>query len=377
VAADGTAVLPAELHYAGPLRVLLRIDGPWTVSGWPAWPRSGAYACPGVGVPASADREEESLSRFVAGEADLPPLASHLGRLWRLVDLAADLVEAGARGDLAERVTGELLRRPRAALLALADEGFRQADVVRALIATGMAAAPAESRPWTEDERRVLERLWAVLPPAAAVAAGGDLFRQDEASDAAVTQCGDTFSAILDGHPDPCAPAGGFGPEAEQMATWPPERVDALWPAVAVVPKAMLDAGTRLAAARRMFDARHELPARAAAGSAKTITQTADIVISHSRYPDLADAIAERKPPGGKGGWLALPAMSIAMALLARLAARGNSNCAILEREYRGQWANLAQHAPDLVAIDIVLAEALAAAALRKSELPAMPGESS
>jgi hypothetical protein len=197
-------------------------------------------------------------------------------------------------------------------------------------------------------------------------------------SDAAVTQCGDTLAAILDGHPDPCAPAGRFGPEADQMAAiWPPERVNALWPAAAVVPKAMLDAGTRLAAARRMFDARHDLPMQAAASSAKTVIQTAEMVISHSRYPDLADAIAERKPPGGKGGWLALPAMSIAMALLARLAARGNSNCVTLEQDYRDKWASLALHAPDLVAIDIVLAEALVAAAWRKSEQPAMPEESS
>ncbi len=388
VAADGTADLPAELHHAGPLRVLLRIDDPWTASGWPAWPRSGAYACPGVGVPACGDREEESLSRFVAGDAGLPPLVNHLGWLWHLVDLAADLVEAGARKDLAAQVTGELLRRPRAALLALADAGLRQANVVHALIATGLAAAGSPQwaedswtgdswtgDSWTEDERRALGRLWAVLPPAAAVAAG-DLFRQDEVSDAAVTQCGEVLAAILDGHPDPCAPAGRFGPEADQMAAiWPPERVNALWPAAAVVPKAMLDADTRLAAARRMFDARHDPPVQAAASSAKTVIQTAEMVISHFRYPDLADAIAERKPPGGKGGWLALPAMSIAMALLARLAARGNSKCVTLERDYRDTWASLALHAPDLVAIDIVLAEALVAAAWRKSELPAMPEE--
>ncbi len=380
VAADGTAELPAELHHAGPLRVLLRIDDPWTASCWPAWPLSGAYACQGAGGPASADPEEESLSRFVAGDAGLPPLVNHLGWLWRLVDLAADLAEAGARKDLAAQVTGELLRQPRAALLALAGAGLRQANVVHALIATGMAAAGSPQwaeDSWTEDERRALGRLWAVLPPAAAVAVG-DLFGQDEVSDAAVTQCGDAFAAILDGHPDPCAPAGRFGPEADQMAAiWPPEGVNALWPAAAVVPKAMLDADTRLAAARRMFDARHDLPMQAAASSAKTVIQTAEMVISHSRYPDLADAIAERKPPEGKGGWLALPSMSIAMALIARLAARGNGNCVSLERDYRDTWAGLALHAPDLVAIDIVLAEALVAAAWRRSEQPAMPEESS
>ena len=88
VAADGTAALPAELQDAGPLRVLPHIDDPWSVFSWPTWPRSGAYECPAVGVPTSADREEENLSRFVAGEADLPTLADHRGWLWRLVDLA-------------------------------------------------------------------------------------------------------------------------------------------------------------------------------------------------------------------------------------------------------------------------------------------------
>jgi hypothetical protein len=369
VAADGTAELPDELRDAGPFRVLLRIDDPWVVSDWPAWPRSGAYACPAAGVPASGDYEEASLSRFVAGEAGLPPLTDHLGWLWRLVDLAADLVDAGARTDLAEQVIGELLGQPRTALLALAGEELGQADVVRLLIATGIAAAPAESREWTPEEQRVLERLWAVLP--AAAAAAGNLSGEDDVADAATAQCGDAFAAILDGHRDPHESVGRFGPNEERVATWLPGQVDALWQAALVVPKAMLDADTRLAAARRMFDARNEQPMRAAAGSAKTIAETAGLVVSRSRYPDLADAISARRP-SKSNGWLYLPAMSIAMALLARLAARGNSNCAVLERDYRGKWANLALYAPDLVAIDIVLAEALVTGAL--PERPEVPG---
>ena len=362
VAADGTVALPADLQDAGPLCVLLRIDDPWNVSSWPTWPGSGAYACPAAGVPVSANHEEESLSRFVAGEADLPTLTNHLGWLWRLVDLAVELVGIGAREDLSAQVTRELRRQPRAAMLALADEGLSQADVVRALIATGMAATPAESQQWAQDDQRALERLWTALPAAAAIAVG-DLSEHDDVLDAAIARCGDTFAAILNGHPDPQAPVGRFGPEAERMAMWPSEQLDALWQAAAVVPHALLDADTRLTAARRMFDARYEQPMQAAAVSARTVIQTAEMVIRQSFHRDLADAIAARKPSGGKS-WLALPAMSITMALLARLAARGNSNCAMLEREYRGKWANLALYAPDLVAVDVVLAEALVVAAL-------------
>ena len=42
VTADGTVALPAGLQDAGPMRVLLRIEDPWTVSDWPAWPLSSA-----------------------------------------------------------------------------------------------------------------------------------------------------------------------------------------------------------------------------------------------------------------------------------------------------------------------------------------------
>jgi hypothetical protein len=362
VSADGTAELPGQLRQAGSLRVLLRIDDPWTVSSWPTWPGSGAYDCSAPGVPASDDAEEERLSRFVAGESELPEITNHLGWLWRLVDQAAALVPAGARANLAERCADVLRRQLRAALLALADEELGQADAVHALISTGLAAAPCEHAPWTSDEQRTLERLWAGLPAVAAVATGS-MFDQENVADAAIAQCGNSLKAIRDGNPDPCAAVGQFGPDAERMALLLPEQVEALWQAAAVVPQAMLDADTRATAARRMFDARNTPPMRAAAAVARTVARAAGQLISHSHYPDLADAITARQPKD-KGGWVALPAMSIAMALLARLAARGNSNCAVLEREYRGKWANLALHAPELVAIDVVLAEVLVAAAV-------------
>lgn len=367
ITADGTAILPPELQDAGPLRVLLRIDDPWTVSSWSAWPGPKAYACEAPGVPRSADPEEASLSAFVAGEAELPELTRHLGWLWRLVDQASALVDAGARADLAERCTGELRRRVRAVLLALVDGELSQADVTHALIATGLAAEPPDTGWWQPDEQRTLQRLWAALPAAAALA-DGDLFGDYDLADAAIAQCGDSLGEILKGHPDPHVAVGRFGPEAERMATWPSEQVDALWQAAAVVPRALLDADTRLMAARRMFDTRYEQPMRAAAAFAKTIVRTAEALVRHSCYPDLADAISARQPAEGKSRWLALPAMSIAMAVLARLAARGNSSCAVLEREYRSKWANLALCAPELVAIDLVLAEALVASLANHAE---------
>lgn len=368
VAADGTAELPPRLRDAGPLRVLPRIDDPWAVSSWPVWPGSGAYDCPAAGFPKSADPEEGSLSQFVSGEGEVPELANHFCWLWRLIDLAPELVKAGARRDLADRCTGELRRRPRAAVLSILDAELSSADALHALIATGLAAAPVRQASWTDGEKQSLKRLWTALPAAAAIAAG-DLFNDDDVADAAISQCGDSLTEIRKGHPDPHAAVGRFGQDAERMATFSPEQVEAVWLAANVVPQAMLDADTRVAAARRMFDSRNTSPAHAAALFWRTVASAAETLLSQSSHPGLAGSITARKPRGNRQAWLGLPAMSIAMALLARLAARGDTNAAVLEREYRGKWANIALHAPELVAIDLVLADALVASAITETVL--------
>ena len=57
--------------------------------------------------------------------------------------------------------------------------------------------------------------------------------------------------------------------------------------------------------------------------------------------------------------------MSAALALTARIAARGDEKCQAFERLWRDRWAGLAQRAPDLTQIDLVLAEVLTAGAER------------
>lgn len=359
VAADGTAVLPPQLTDAGPLRVLPRVEDPWTMSSWPTWPGPRALMCAADGIPSSpGDPEEEALSRFVAGDRELPELTHHLGWLWRLVTLAPDLVATGARADLSFACRAGLRSHKRAALLALADEELSQAEVVQALIATGLAASAPEETSWTARDKRRLERLWTAFP-VAAVLATGDLIKDDDIADAAMAQCGDSLTEIVKGHPDPHATAGRFGREAQTFDRWEPAQIEAVWAAAAVVPQTLLDADTRATAARQLFDARY----KPTANDAKRLAATVESILKSSGHPHLADTIAARRPPNDKGGWLALPAVSIAMALVARLAARGHVNCETLARYYRERWSGLALYAPDLVAIDLVLAEALVSAA--------------
>ena len=161
------------------------------------------------------------------------------------------------------------------------------------------------------------------------------------------------------------AQVGQFGPDAERMAVLSAEQVEAVWQAAAVVPQTLLDADTRAVAARQMFDARRTPELARAAREATSIVRSAERLVAASPYRAAVAQIAARRHPDGKGGWLALPAMSASLALVARIAARGNEACRSFERGWRDRWADLARQAPDMASIDLVLAEALIAGADR------------
>jgi superfamily I DNA/RNA helicase len=367
VPGDGVVPLPPEVRNAGPLRVLLRVEDPWVVADWPDWPGRHAYACDAPGIPAGDDGEEEALCRFLAGGGDLPASPLRLDRLWRLVHLADDLMAADAPAYLRERCSAGLAAQPGPALAALLDTGLDSAACVAALIGTGLATA----RPVIDGDLRKAERLWGIVPATAAVLCSRLLAEPAPADedpsaallDAALAECGSNLEAVLGGKADPAARVGQFGPEAERLAPLTPDQVDAVWQAAAVVPQAFLDADTRAIAARQMFDARRALagPARDAA----VIVRDAEKLVTASLYREAAAFITVRHHPERRGGWLALPAMSASLALVARIAARGNEACRAFERGWRSRWADLARQAPGLASIDLVLAEALIAGAER------------
>ena len=359
----GVIQLPPGLGESGPVQVLLRVPDPWVESDWPGWPSGNAYLCPAPGVPASADPEEQALSRFLAQEGDLPERLGRPERLWRIIHLAGDLIAAGAPADLRERCSAALGSQPGLALTALLDADLDTRACIAGLIRTGLAS----TRPAQEDWAGADERLWGVAPAAAAVlssrllsgAAGDDEIAA--VTDAALAQCGPNLRAVLADARDPEAQVGQFGPVEERMAVWPAEQLDAAWQAAAVVPKALLDQDTRTVAARQMFDARRTPELALAVRDAPSILRAAEHLLAASPYRLAGAQISARLHPDRKRGWTPLPAVSAALAIVARVAARGDAECQSFERHWRDRWADLARQAPDLVTIDLVLAEALIA----------------
>ena len=351
---------------AGPLLVLLRAEDPSDLTNWPDWPGRDAFTCAAPGIPASADQEEDALSRFLAGQRDLPVRPRRVERLWRVLHLAGDLIAAGAPADLRERCSAALRNQPGLALTGLPDAGLDAAACVVGLVSTGLAAA----RPVMMDDTRATERLWDLVPAAAAVLssrllAGPAYPDEDPAAvvlEAALARCGPGLDAVLGGADDPHAQLGQFGPDAERMAAG---QVEPEQSPAAVVPQPLLDADTRAVAAARLFGARQTPELARFAQDATSVVRSAERLVAASPYRRAVTQIAARCHPGGKAGWLALPAMSASLALVARISARGDEDCRSFERAWRARWTDLARQAPDLAGIDLVLAEALIAATER------------
>jgi superfamily I DNA/RNA helicase len=360
---DGVVKLPPEAYEGGPLRVLLRVEAPDAVRDWPAWPDRDSYACAAPGIPFGADLEEEALSRFLAGQRDLPMRPRRVDRLWLLVHLAADLIAAGAPADLREQCGAVLRTQPGLAITGLLDAGLDSAACVGVLISTGLAAV----RPVMLDDMRSAERLWSKAPAAAAVLcsrllAGPAYPDEDPAAivmKAAQAECGPALAAVLRGEGDPHPRSAQFGPDTERMALLAPNLE------AAAVPHSLLDAPTRVAAARQLFEARRHPDLARAVLDAPSVIRSAERLVAGSPYRYARTQITARLHPEGSGGWLALPAMSASLALIARIAARSNEDCRAFDRTWRPRWIALARQAPALTTIDLVLAEALIASAER------------
>ena len=291
-------------------------------------------------------------------------------RLWRLLHLAGDLIAVGAPADLRESCSAALRNQPGLAMTGLLDARLDAAACVVGLVSTGLAAV----RPVMMDDLLAVERLWGTVPAAAAVLSSrllaGPTYPDEDpiavVMEAALAQCGPSLDAVLRGADDPHAQVGRFGPDAERMAA---DQAEALLgaerPPAAVVPQPLLDADTRAVAAAQLFGALRTPELARAAQDATSVVRSAERLVAASPYRRAVPQIAARRHPGGKGGWLALPAMSASLALVARISARGDEDCRSFERAWRTRWTDLARQAPDLTSIDLVLAEALIAATER------------
>jgi hypothetical protein len=217
----------------------------------------------------------------------------------------------------------------------------------------------------------ITQRLWVTSPAIAAVAgtlatalhADPDVLEQVESA------CGDNVRSILREATDPASATPRFDAAAERYRTFDAHARELLRGAAAFVPKALLDVDTRAVSATSLLE-QDRTP------QFEELGRRADRVVNEigsllpNTVPEATRALRARLNPDGKGGWRHLPVLSLGLALVARCAARGDDESGLWIRRQQSMWAELAAIAPEMVALDLVLAEVtLSGAELRKGSI--------
>lgn len=347
--------LPEHLTAAGPLVVYLRVEDPWLPESWPDWPTNEANVLPITDLQwsqAPRDPATEAVSSYLAGvghHPDRPDVAPLLYPLYRRAD---DLSRSGLSENVRDLAADILSRHPAAALHALTTTTVAADDLVAPIVHAYLVALGRQQY----MDAAVEERLWKISPLAAMLACA---YRLDDLADRpglreqVVITCGGVATKLLDGEADPYAAVGQFG-DAERLAELPAEQLDGIWKAMRLIPGGLLDADGRLVAARQLFDARDKPGVRRVAAVAEWLLATLRGPLDDVGGRVVTAAVQARRPGCG---WLALPGLSLALAFAARLAARGYTK---VDKELRvalPHYAALARGAPNLVTVDLLLAE--------------------
>ena len=338
----------------GPLLVHLRVEDPWMPVAWPAWPPTeSTYRCDAPLKQGTSSWEDE-VAVWLSGAGAPPSSDESLGALLTIYGLNDELARNGIGVPIRLGVAQALKQTTMCQLAgAVTTTGASNRTITAALVHSGTVWANSQTQSAALPDASLWGRSATAIVLAAswALEAGSTDARED-----LIHTAGSVSATILAGEDDPFACTGRFGPEAPYLASMSPHELDRLWSAANIVPAHLLDADSRATAARQLFDARSRAGCQRIAPTAHEVAAHLLRLLTDRGAYRLAEAIQARV---SSAGWQSLPAMSIALALAARLAARGDVGLQAELGSLRHAWAALARCAPDLVEVDLVLAECL------------------
>lgn len=356
------AALPDWLVCAGPLRVVVRIDDPWAPQPVPDWPepgRSRLVDAAGYITDDDDDDEESKISAFLAGIRGIPTPVADLDRLWTVRALLGSLALGDRTREVAQTIDETLHAEPRKALLSLATSRAPKETIPSLLIRAGLV--------WIDLEKAHDDSppIWSARNalPSALLSAADAAWSADEV-DAAIDVCGDVVSDLLAGE-DPCATSGRLDASAEAFDRQPAMREEFVRQ-TGLIPTGLLSGDSRIIAAMEFVRERRDPRLEWLMRNAHKVFAEVERLLRIMADPVSQTAFAARRHPTATGGWRVVPAISLGLALAARHAARGHAVAAgWLPRQAR-IWADLASVVPQLVTIDLILAELLVASASAK-----------
>ena len=349
--ADGSAQLTDWLVEAGPMGVTARIEDPWVPLPPPGWLQAGASVfVEADGWVIDDDGEESAISMFLAGYAPLPAEMRDLSRLWTARALLPRLSLGSRIDEVAKDIDDVIYSRPAAALATLTNSEVPLDLIPSLMVRSGLAwanladAHGSTAPPWTV--RGAL--------PAALLSAADSLWSAGEI-EAAMTICGDSVNGILDGK-DPNANSGCLDESADLLDSNPALREQ--WVREAgLVPQGLLSADSRVLAAMEFVENRRHQWLQWLVTNAHNVFREAERLMRIIGDAETQAAFSARVHRTRDRGWHVVPAVSMAYALAARHASRRHPEAGRWIVRQQRPWADLAEVAPQLVTIDLIIAE--------------------
>jgi hypothetical protein len=361
---DGRAPITDDLALAGPLLVHVRLDDPWVPTPWPRWPDK-AFSLGRDGWPQPANDAEGAAIHYLAGNTAVPEDAGSFPYLWVAWERANELVGNGATRTLRDDIPARFARSPGAAI-----EALLSTDVPRELaLVMGMGATMFFTR--SDLAPNVLEAVWRRFPALASTARSATA---DLPWDQIVTVCGPVAEAAASGDTTWSPHLARFD-NASLLNAMTSQKIDQLWRAAQVVPAGLLDVDTRAAAGMALFQTRHKRVLESLLRDGPALVHATDVILKDAGQEGLRDWVRARVAPRTSWDWELIPQLSATFAAMARMAARGDQRAAHLSTRFVGEWQTLARTAPDIVEIDIVLAEMLTRAKTEPYQPEAEPVE--
>ncbi|PZQ88274.1 MAG: hypothetical protein DI534_12505 [Leifsonia xyli] len=344
--------LAEEIRNEGRATIVLAVDNPWVPASPPPRPdKSGGNAF-SVKVGTLVESDDPHERGFRAWLAGVGPCPSHSDSLPIALQLYAQLPYE-ERPEVADRMRTEIAEAVRvhrsAVLPAILRTNASLDDFLRLLVEGDVVTVPRED--WESSDE-----LWS-LAPGLGVIADSDEIHSSAAADFRAnieSAVGIEGLQILDEGTDPHARVGRFDENASVIAKMPDEQFNAMWHEVALVPKALLDQDSRVLATKELLKARGDR-------GLLVLKEITDELLEFARGALVADlgprALAPIEARVFRKGMGDIPAVSLALALLARAAARSKSHSMRMYEHVREGYAKLAAAAPKIVQQDLALAE--------------------
>lgn len=387
---NSRCTLPNDLINAGDLLVFLQTVDEWAGDKeLPAWPSSEKTALlENTGWYTACSKEESDISAFLSGKNDsLPKFINNIGLLWivyaRTIKLYEERLLARVSCYLVVTAINEtLVRQVHDSLTSIDQSPLENRMIPYVLISSGMIWSNVyASHDTTPPEWSIRNSL-----PATLLSAADHDWSDDELS-AATSTLGDTIMDIYKGN-DPNHTTGGFGCEGDLLDA-DDSRIEEIKSSLNLVPKGLLDADSRVKALLSAFSLRHDERIQWMLDNTVNIIDNARSILKKCATKEILDPLERRLHYDTNIGWRGLPAASLSLALLARYASRDNEQAKsffaieghgdyialreLTHKKYldnqRNGWAEFAKLAPDMVSIDIILAEIMIAGAEERKRL--------